>query len=325
MSINSKVSVVGAGGNVGGIVAYSIAMQGLAHEVYLVDRDMDRARGKALDMNQAAAAMRSHTVVRVAESYDDIKDSKIVVITAGFPRKEGMSRDDLLMKNAEIMREVVGEVKRVAPDSILIVVSNPLDVMTYVALKESGFPKNRVVGMAGILDSARMTHFIQEKLGFGAGQIRASVIGGHGDTMVALPRFSTVAGVPLSDLLSEKDIEEVVEKTRHGGAEVVKYLGTSAYLAPGKATAIMVESILRDAKKIFPCATYLDGEFGYKNVVGGVPVMLGFNGAEKIIEVTLDSCEKKEFAHSISSVRNTIRVLYDNKFFGEEKYEGSEV
>ncbi len=321
MSINSKVSVVGAGGNVGGIVAYSIAMQGLAHQVILVDRDMDRARGKALDMNQAAAAMRSHSVVRVAESYEDVRNSKIVVITAGFPRQPGMSRDDLLMKNAEIMREIVAQVKVVAPDSILLVVSNPLDVMTFVALKESGFPKERVVGMAGILDSARMTHFIQEKLGFGAGQIRASVIGGHGDTMVLLPRFSTVAGVPLHDLLSEKEIEEIVEKTKHGGAEIVKYLGTSAYLAPGKATAIMIESILRDSKKIYSCATLLEGEYEHSGVVTGVPVMLGFNGAEKIIKVTLDNCEKKQFAHSISTVQTMIEVLYNKKFFGEEKYE----
>jgi malate dehydrogenase len=315
MSINSRVSIIGAGGNVGGIVAYSIAMQGLAHEVILVDRDMDRARGKALDMNQAAAAMRSHSVVKVAESYADIKDSKIVVITAGFPRKDGMSRDDLLLKNAEIMREVVSEVKIYAPDSILIIVSNPLDAMTYVALKESGFPRERVIGMAGILDSARMTHFIQEKLGFGAGQIRASVIGGHGDSMVLLPRFSTVAGIPLSDLLSEKDIDEIVEKTKHGGAEIVKFLGSSAYLAPGKATAIMIESILRDSKKIFPCAIYLDGEYGHTDVVTGVPVTLGCEGGEKILHVTLDSSEKKQFAHSVSSVRDLIEVLRVKKFF----------
>ncbi|WP_331775962.1 malate dehydrogenase [Sulfurospirillum sp. 1612] len=321
MSINSKVSVVGAGGNVGGIVAYSIAMQGLAHQVVLVDRDMDRARGKALDMNQAAAAMRSHSVVRVAESYEDVRDSKIVVITAGFPRKEGMSRDDLLIKNAEIMREVVAQVKVVAPDSILIIVSNPLDAMTYVALKESGFPKERVIGMAGILDIARMTHFIQEKLGFGAGQIRASVIGGHGDTMVLLPRFSTVAGVPLHDLLSDDEIEEIVMKTKHGGAEIVKYLGTSAYLAPGKGTAIMIESILRDSKKIYSCSTLLDGDYGYTNVTTGVPVMLGANGAERIIKVTLDRCEKSQFDHSVKSVQNIIEVLYKNNFFGEEKYE----
>ncbi len=323
MSAKSKVSVVGAGGNVGSIVAYSVAMHGMAHSVVLVDRDIDRARGKALDMNQAAAAMRSHTCVSVADSYEDVRDSKIVVITAGFPRKEGMSRDDLLIKNAEIMREVVGEVKKVAPESILIIVSNPLDTMTYVALKESGFPKNRVIGMAGILDSARMTHFIQEKLGFGSGQIRSTVIGGHGDTMVALPRFSTVAGVPLHDLLSEEEIDEIVEKTRHGGAEIVGYLGTSAYLAPGKATAIMIESILMDSKKIYSCATLLEDEYGYKNVVSGVPVMLGANGAEKIITVSLDACEKKQFAYSVSSVAETIEVLYEKKFFGEEKYERS--
>jgi len=323
MSAKSKVSVVGAGGNVGGIVAYSVAMHGMAHSVVLVDRDTDRARGKALDMNQAATAMRSHTIVTVADSYEDVRDSKIVVITAGFPRKEGMSREDLLLKNAEIMREVVSKVKVVAPESILIIVSNPLDTMTYVALKESGFPKNRVIGMAGILDSARMTHFIQEKLEFGTGQIRSTVIGGHGDDMVALPRFSTVAGIPLNDLLSEKEIEEIVEKTKHGGAEIVKYLGTSAYLAPGKATALMIESILSDSKKIYSCATLLDGEYEYKDVVGGVPVMLGTNGAEKIITVSLDTCEKKQFAHSISSVQKAIEVLYEKKFFGEEKYERS--
>ncbi|MDX1808157.1 MAG: malate dehydrogenase [Sulfurospirillaceae bacterium] len=321
MSINSKVSIIGAGGNVGGIVAYSIAMQGLAHQVILVDRDMDRARGKALDMNQAAAAMRSHSVVRAAESYEDVRDSKIVVITAGFPRKEGMSRDDLLIKNAEIMREVIAQVKVVAPDCILIIVSNPLDIMTYVALKESGFPKERVIGMAGILDSSRMTHFIQEKLGFGAGQIRASVIGGHGDTMVLLPRFSTVAGVPLHDLLSDAEIEEIVTKTKHGGAEIVKYLGTSAYLAPGKGAAIMIESILRDSKKIYSCSTLLEGEYGYSNVTTGVPVMLGANGAERIIKVTLDRCEKQQFDNSVTAVKNIIDVLYKNNFFGEEKYE----
>ena len=169
--------------------------------------------------------------------------------------------------------------------------------------------------MAGILDSARMTHFIQEKLGFGAGQIRASVIGGHGDTMVLLPRFSTVAGIPLSDLLSKKDIDEIVEKTKHGGAEIVKFLGSSAYLAPGKATAIMIESILRDSKKIFPCAIYLDGEYGHSDVVTGVPVTLGCDGGEKILHVTLDSSEKKQFAHSVSSVRDLIEVLRVKKFF----------
>ena len=316
--MSNKVSIIGAG-NVGSIVAYSLAMQGLAHEIILVDRDTDRAKGKALDMSHAASAVRSHSIVRAASSYEDIKGSRVVVITAGFPRKPGMTREDLLFKNAEIMKEVVTQVKKYAKDSILIVVSNPLDAMTYTALKISGFPRNRVVGMAGILDSARMAYFIYEKLGYGAGQIRASVIGGHGDFMVPLPRYSTVAGVPLSDLLSQKEIEEVVERTKKAGAEIVGYLKTgSAYFAPGKSTAIMVEAILRDSKQIFPCAAYLDGEYGYKNVVNGVPVMLGKDGAEKIIEVTLDPCEKELFRRSVKAVEEMIRLL-DKEFLKETK------
>ena len=319
MGKSSKVSIIGAGGNVGSIVAYSIAMQGLAHEVVLVDRDVERAKGKALDMNQAAAAVRSHSIVKAAESYEDVRDSSIVVITAGFPRKEGMSRDDLLMKNAEVMKDIISQVKVVAPDSILIVVTNPLDTMTYVALKESGFPKNRVIGMAGILDGARMTHFIHEKLGYGAGQIRATVIGGHGDSMVPLIRYSTVAGIPLTDLLSYEDIADIVERTKNGGAEIVKLLGTSAYFAPGKATSIMVEAILKDSKKIYPCATLLEGEYGQNDVVNGVPVMLGKEGVEKIIEVSLNESEKRQFEKSVDSVRELIEVLEKKEFFGEEK------
>ncbi len=313
MSIKSKVSVIGVG-NVGRVVAYSVAMQGLAHEVVLVGRNADKVRGEALDMNQASAAMRSHSVVTVAESYEDIRDSKIVVITAGQPRKEGMTRDDLLIKNAEIVREISCKVKKYAPESIIIVVSNPLDVMTYVALKESGFPKQRVLGMAGILDAARMTHFIQEKLGYGAGQIRVSVIGGHGDTMVLLPRFTTVAGVPLHDLLNENEVDEIVQKTIHAGAEIVKYMGTSAYLAPGKSVAIMIEAILKDKKTIFSCSTLLEGEYGYNGTVNGVPVMLGNDGGEKIIEFVLDRCEKHEFARSVESVENVIQTLKNKKF-----------
>ncbi len=318
-SKSSKVSIIGAGGNVGSIVAYSIAMQGLSHEVVLVDRDLERAKGKALDMNQAAAAVRSHSIVKAAESYEDVRDSSVVVITAGFPRKEGMSRDDLLMKNADVMRDIISEVKQVAPESILVIVTNPLDTMTYVALKESGFPKNRVIGMAGILDGARMTHFIHEKLGYGAGQIRATVIGGHGDAMVPLIRYSTVAGIPLTDLLSYADIADIVERTKHGGAEIVKLLGTSAYFAPGKATAIMVEAILKDSKKIYPCATLLEGEYGQNDVVNGVPVMLGRGGVEKIIEVSLNESEKTQFQGSVDSVKELINVLKEKQFFGEKK------
>jgi len=313
---SNKVSIVGAG-NVGSIVAYSLAMQGLAHEIILVDRDTDRAKGKALDMSHAASAVRSHSIVRAAKSYEDVRGSKVVVITAGFPRKSGMTREDLLFKNAEIMRDVVTQVKEIAPNAVLVVVSNPLDAMTYTALKVSGFPKNRVIGMAGILDSARMAYFIYEKLGYGAGQIRASVIGGHGDFMVPLPKYSTVAGVPLSDLLSQKEIDEIVERTKKAGAEIVGYLKTgSAYFAPGKSTAIMVEAILRDSKQIFPCAAYLDGEYGYKDIVNGVPVMLGKDGAEKVIEVTLDPCEKELFRKSVGAVKEMVDIL--NKDFLKE-------
>ena len=224
-----KVTIVGAG-NVGATVAYILAMNGACHHVVLKDRNTEIAKGKALDMSQAANAARMHTIVSVAEKPEDIADSDVVVITAGSPRLPGMSRDDLLMTNAEITKHVIQDIKLYAPHSIIVMVSNPLDVMTYVAFKESGFPRERVLGMAGILDSARMAHFIYEKIGYGAGQIRASVMGGHGDDMVPLPKFSTVAGVPLSDVLSPEEIEDVVDRTKHGGAEIVGYLKTgSAY------------------------------------------------------------------------------------------------
>lgn len=317
MNQGKRVGIVGAG-NVGATVAYSLAMLGSCHEIILRDNKIDVAKGKALDMSQAAAAVRSHTVVSVAESMEQLTDCDVVVVTAGSPRLPGMSRDDLLMINAKVTREVIAGIAKYSPNAIIIMVSNPLDAMTYVALKESGFDRNRVLGMAGILDSSRMAAFIQEKLGYGGGQIRASVMGGHGDDMVPLPRYSTVAGVPLSDVLSENEIEEIVDRTRHGGAEIVGYLKTgSAYYAPAKSTAIMVEAILKDTKQIHPCAVYLEGEYGYSDVVSGVPVMIGANGAEKIIEVTLDDAEQAMFARSCSSVQSLIDTLNENKFFEE--------
>ena len=313
MNQGKRVGIVGAG-NVGATVAYSLAMLGSCHEIILRDNKIDVAKGKALDMSQAAAAVRSHTVVSVAETMEQLTDCDVVVVTAGSPRLPGMSRDDLLMINAKITKEVVSGIAKYSPDAIIIMVSNPLDAMTYVALKESGFERSRVLGMAGILDSSRMASFIQEKLGYGGGQIRASVMGGHGDDMVPLPRYSTVAGVPLSDLLTETEIDEIVDRTRHGGAEIVGYLKTgSAYYAPAKSTAIMVEAILKDTKQIHPCAVYLEGEY----VVSGVPVMIGANGAEKIIEVTLDDKEKAMFARSCNSVQTLIDTLNEHKFFEE--------
>jgi len=230
-----------------------------------------------------------------------------------------MSRDDLLMINAKIMKEVVNDIKKYSPNAILVPVSNPLDAMVYTAIKETGWDRSRVIGMAGVLDSARMAHFIYEKVKYGAGQIRASVMGGHGDDMVPLPRFSTIAGVPLTDLLADAEIEEIVDKTRNGGAEIVKYLQTgSAYYAPAKATSIMVEAIIKDTKQIFPCAVMLDGEYGYTDVVSGVPVALGANGVEKLIEVSLNEKQTAQFAKSCASVQELIDTLNKNNFFGDK-------
>ncbi len=315
MNQGKRVGIVGAG-NVGATVAYSLAMLGSCHEIILRDNKIDVAKGKALDMSQAAAAVRSHTVVSVAEEMSDLTNCDVVVVTAGSPRLPGMSRDDLLMINANITKDVIAGVAKYSPDAIIIMVSNPLDAMTYVALRESGFERSRVIGMAGILDSARMASFIQEKLGYGGGQIRASVMGGHGDDMVPLARYSTVAGVPLSDVLTPAEINDIVVRTRNGGAEIVGHLKTgSAYYAPAKATAIMVEAILKDTKQIHPCAVFLEGEYGHSNVVSGVPVMLGANGAEKIIQMSLDESEKKMFEGSCNSVRTLIETLNKNNFF----------
>jgi len=315
MSKGKRVGIIGAG-NVGSTVAYSLAMKGSCHEIILRDNKVEIAKGKALDMSQAAAAVRSHTVVSVAEEISELSDCDVIVVTAGSPRLPGMSRDDLLMINAKITKEVMAGVKKYSPDAIVILVTNPLDAMVYTAVKTTGFARERIIGMAGILDGSRMASFIQEKLGYGGGQIRASVMGGHGDDMVPLPRYSTVAGVPLTDVLTDEEIEEIVQRTRNGGAEIVEYLQTgSAYYAPGKSAAIMVEAILNDTKQIHPCAILLDGEYNQKEVVTGVPIMIGAGGAEKIIEVTLNEKEEIQFQKSVASVKSLIDTLHNNKFF----------
>ncbi len=317
MPKGKKVTILGTG-NFGSTVAFILAMNGTCHNVILRGRNIDIAKGKALDMSQAANAARQHTVVCAANEPKDIAGSDVVVITAGAARAPGMSRDDLLLKNAEIVRGYCKEIKEFAPESVVIIVSNPLDVMTYVALKETGFPRERVLGMAGILDSARMAHFIYEKLKYGAGQIRATVMGGHGDTMVPLPKFTTVAGVPIQDLLSDEEIEEITEKTKTGGAQIVNLLGDgSAYYAPAKSTVVMVDAILKDMNQIHSCAVSLKGEYGYSNVVSGVPVMIGANGAEKIIEMTLNESQAARFDNSVKSVREMIDKLYQSNFFEE--------
>ncbi len=315
MSKSKKVTVIGTG-NFGSTVAFILAMNGVCHNVLLRGRDYNIAKGKALDMSQAANAARQHTIVRAGKGPEDMVDSDVIVITAGVPRSPGMSRDDLLIKNAEIVKMYSQEIKEYAPDAIVVVVSNPLDVMTYVVLKETGFSRKKVLGMAGILDSARMAHFIYEKLQYGAGQIRATVMGGHGDTMVPLPKFTTVAGVPIDDLLDSEEIGEIVRKTRNGGAEIVNLLGNgSAYYAPAKSTTVMVEAILRDTKQIHSCAVMLEGEYGYSDIVSGVPVMIGAGGAEKIIQMGLKPLQIDRFGKSVASVQNMVNKLKKMNFF----------
>jgi len=318
MSKGKKVTVIGTG-NFGSTVAFILAMNGTCHNVVLRGRNYNVAKGKALDMSQAANAARQHTIVKAAKGPEDMVDSDVVVITAGAPRTPGMSRDDLLIKNAEIVKCYAREIKEYAPESIVVVVSNPLDVMTYVALKETGFPRERILGMAGILDAARMAHFIFEKLEYGAGQIRATVMGGHGDTMVPLPKFTTVAGVPIEDLLDSEEIGEIVRKTRNGGAEIVNLLGNgSAYYAPAKSTAIMVEAILQDTNQIHSCAIMLKNDYGYSDIVSGVPVMIGAGGAEKVIPMALKPLQQTRFKNSVASVREMVDKLYEINFFDQE-------
>jgi len=314
-----KVTIIGTG-NFGSTVAFILATSGSCHDIVLRGRNYNVAKGKALDMSQAANAARRHSIVQAAKDASDIADSDVVVITAGAPRTPGMNRDDLLLKNAKIVKEYSKEIKKYAPNAIVIVVSNPLDAMTYVVLKETGFPRERVLGMAGILDAARMAHFIYEKLGYGAGQIRATVIGGHGDTMVPLPKFTTIAGVPIEDLLDSEEIGEIIRKTKNGGAEIVNLLGDgSAYYAPAKSTAVMVDAILGDTKQIHSCAVELQGEYGYYDVVSGVPTMIGADGVEKIIEMTLKPLQKERFKKSVESVQELIASLYKLKMIDKEK------
>jgi len=306
--MKTKVTVVGAG-NVGATVAQGIALKELA-DVVLVDIVEGVPQGKSLDMNETAPVETYDALLRGTNTYDGTEDSDIVVITAGLPRKPGMSRDDLLWKNEEIVGGVTSEVVKRSPNSILVVVSNPLDAMCEVARRVSGFPRERVIGMAGVLDSARMRYFIAAELNVSVENTHAFVLGGHGDTMVPLPRFSTVAGVPITELLPADKVEAICKRTANGGAEIVALLKTgSAYYAPAASAVEMVEAILKDKKKILPCAAYLDGEYGVKGLYVGVPVKLGRDGVEQIIEITLTPEEQAAFDKSAGAVRELVDKL----------------
>ena len=303
-----KVTVIGAG-NVGATTAQRIAEAGLA-DVVLVDIVEGLPQGKALDLSESAPVVGHDRTITGTNDYADTAGSDIVVVTSGLARQPGMSRDDLLAKNAGIVGSVVSQATAVSPDAILIIVTNPLDAMCHVAMKASGFPRERVIGMAGVLDSARFRTFIAWELGVSVGSTHAFVLGGHGDTMVPLPRYSTVAGIPLTDLLSPERIEVLVDRTRNGGAEVVALLKSgSAYYAPAAAVAQMAAAILGDTKAILPCSVLLQGEYQTDGLVVGVPVKLGRRGAEEIIQIELTADEQAEFDRSAASVRELVDKL----------------
>ncbi len=304
-----KITVVGAG-NVGATTAHILANKELANEIILVDIVEGIPQGKALDMYSAMPVERTDTRIIGTNGYDETKDSDLVIITAGLPRKPGMSRDDLLAKNSDIVKSVTEQVVAQSPNSILIVVSNPLDVMTYVAYKTSGFEKNRVMGMAGVLDSARFRTFISMELNVSVEDVSAFVLGGHGDSMVPLPRYSTVAGIPLPDLLDKETIDRLVQRTRDGGIEIVNYLKTgSAYYAPASSSVEMAEAIIKDKKRILPCAVWLEGEYNLKDVMVGVPVKLGKNGIEEIVQIKLNLEEQEALNKSASGVQATMEKV----------------
>jgi malate dehydrogenase len=306
--MEKKVTVIGAG-NVGATAAQRLAEKELC-DVLLIDIADGLPQGKALDLAEAAPIESHDARVKGSNAYEESAGSDIIIITAGIPRKPGMSRDDLLKTNMNIMKNVTAQAVKNSPDAILIIVSNPLDAMCHVAYETSGFPKHRVMGMAGVLDSARFRAFIAMELNVSVENTHAFVLGGHGDTMVPLPRFSSVAGIPITELLSPERIDALVTRTRNGGAEIVNLLKTgSAFYAPASAAVEMAESILKDKKKILPCAAFLEGEYGIHGLFIGVPVKLGVNGIEEIIEIKLTDAEKTALSKSADAVKGLVADL----------------
>ena len=304
-----RITVVGAG-NVGATCAQRLAEKELAREVVMIDIAEGIPQGKGLDQRESAPIEGFDSMVTGANDYEPARGSEIVIVTAGIARKPGMSRDDLLRTNADIVRGVAREIKRVAPESIIVMVSNPLDVMAYVAMKETGFPKQRVVGMAGVLDTARYRSFIAMELGVSVEDIQALVLGGHGDTMVPLTSYTNVGGISLTQLMKQDRIDALVDRTRKGGAEIVGLLKTgSAYYAPASAAVQMAEAIVKDKRRILPCAAWLEGEYGLEGLFLGVPVKLGAGGVQQIIEVELTDEERAALKQSADAVLETMRSL----------------
>lgn len=309
MAGRKKITVVGAG-NVGGTTAQRLAERGYA-DIVLVDIVEGLPQGKALDILESGPVLGFSSKVTGANGYEETTGSDVVVITSGMARKPGMSRDDLLKTNQRIVSSVTGQIVERSPQAILIIVSNPLDAMCHTALETSGFPRERVIGMAGILDTARYRTFIAQELGVSVREVFAVVLGGHGDTMVPLPSKATVAGVPITELLPEERVNTIVQRTRDGGAEVVSLLRSgSAFYAPSAAVAEMVDAILLDQKRILPCATYLNGEYGIRDLFVGVPVKLGASGVEEVIELPLSEEELTELKRSAAAVEELVKVLH---------------
>lgn len=304
-----KITIIGAG-NVGGTAAQRLVEKELAEELVLIDINKDVAMGKALDIAESAPIYGYDTQIRGTDNYADSEGSDLVIITSGVPRKPGMSRDDLLSTNAKIVKTVAQQAAGYSPEAVIIVVSNPLDAMTYVTYKTTQFPRERVIGMAGVLDSARMATFIAQELRVSSETVRAIVMGGHGDSMIPLSRYTTVGGVPATDLIPKNRLDAIVQRTRDGGAEIVKLLKTgSAYYAPSAAIVEMVESIMKDKKKILPCAALCKGEYGVQNLFVGVPAKLGHNGIEAIVEFDLTSEEAAGLQKSADGVKELCAVV----------------
>ena len=315
INLMNKITVIGAG-NVGATVANVVAHKDLAREVVMVDIKEGMAEGKALDIWQSSAINHFNTrVTGSTNDYEKTAGSGIIVITSGLPRKPGMSRDDLIKTNAGIVKEVTEKSIQHSPDAIIIVVANPLDVMTYTAYLAAGVDHHRVFGMAGILDTGRFRAFLADALHVSPNDITAMLMGGHGDTMVPLPRYTTVSGIPVTELLDKEVIEQIVERTRKGGGELVKLMGTSAWYAPGAAAAEMVEAIVNDQHRIFPVCAYLQGAYGLNDLYLGVPVKLGKSGVEQVIEIQLNNEEKELLNTSATSVKQVMQVLDDLKLF----------
>jgi len=309
-----KVGIIGAGA-VGATAAFSLSIMGACDEIILFDIAEGVAQGKAIDIGQSNYYSNTPCTLTAASTPADVKDCDVVIITAGVPRKGDMTREDLLMINAKIIKSVVTDVMKYSPNAIIISVSNPLDVMTYVIHKMTGWERNRIIGLSGALDGSRMAYQIYKKLGYGYNQTGSLVIGDHGQNMIPLPQKVQVGSVPTTDLLDEEEMEEIINLTKNGGTEIVGHLGTSGYYGPGRAIAFMVEAILNDSKKVVSSSILLNNEYGHSDVCVSVPVILGRNGIEDVVQMTLSTKNREKFATSVESIKEGIAVLEKNGFF----------